>query len=217
MKIMIHWSSSRKHRVCRYTQNAFAVLGCVALSFCAFAYFHAEVFQAYERGRFDKTFYSRAQGLNELTRTAPPPSLRQLVREGSPLGRVEIPRLALSVIVAEGIRPSTLRLAAGHIPGTAFPDESGNVGIAAHRDTFFRKLRDIQQGDIIIVRTLAGSSEYSVEETRVVKPKDVEVLDSSSQPVLTLITCYPFHYVGPAPERFIVRARRISQSRQTGS
>jgi sortase A len=211
MKVRVHWSGSRKRRIFRYAQNAFAILGCLALGFCAFAYFHAGSFQAYERWRFDKALHSRVRGLSGPTRTDPPQSLRFLAREGAPLARMEIPRLAFSVIVTEGIGPRTLRLAAGHIPGTAFPDESGNVGIAAHRDLFFRNLREIRRDDIIIVRTLVGSSEYSVEWTRVVKPKDIEVLDISIQPVLTLVTCYPFYYAGPAPERFIVRARRIGQ------
>jgi sortase A len=188
-------------------------LGCAAVGFCAFAYFHAGAFQAYEQWRFAKTLQSSVHEVSESTPTHPPESLRLLAHEGSPVGRIEIPRLALSVIVAEGIKPRTLRLAVGHIPGTAFPDESGNVGIAGHRDTFFRELGKIRRDDIIIVSTLGGSSEYSVDWTRVAKPKDINVLDISSQPVLTLVTCYPFYYAGPAPERFVVRARRINQMR----
>ena len=99
--------------------------------------------------------------------------------------------------------------AAGHIPGTAFPDEPGNVGIAGHRDTFFRKLSQIHRDDLITLTTPVGSYRYSVEWTRVVAPADVAVLGPSQSAVLTLVTCYPFTYVGPAPQRFIVRARRL--------
>jgi sortase A len=213
MKVTVHWSSSRKHRLFRYAQNAFAILGCAALGFCAFAYFDAGAFQVYERWRLDKALHLPVQGRGGPTGTDSIPSLRLVTKEGYPLGRIEVPRLALSLMVTEGIKPRNLRLAAGHIPGTAFPDEPGNVGIAGHRDMFFRKLREIREGDIIIFTTLAGSPKYSVEWTRVVKPKDVDVLDASSQPVLTLVTCYPFYFAGPAPDRFIVRARRIDQAR----
>jgi LPXTG-site transpeptidase (sortase) family protein len=139
-------------------------------------------------------------------------SLRHSVREGASLGRIEVPRLGLSVILVEGVRPRDLQLAVGHIPGTAFPDELGNVGIAGHRDTFFRRLARIQQDDLVIVRTSTGATEYSVEWTRVVKPSSVDVLKISAQPTLTLVTCYPFYHVGPAPDRFIVRARRVDRA-----
>jgi LPXTG-site transpeptidase (sortase) family protein len=110
-------------------------------------------------------------------------------------------------IVSEGIKPLTLSRAAGHIPGTAFPDELGNVGIAGHRDTFFRKLGEVKTGDVITLTTPSKSYQYSVEWTRVVSPSHVEVLEPSNTAVLTLVTCYPFNYLGPAPRRFVVRAR----------
>jgi len=112
-------------------------------------------------------------------------------------------------MVAEGIKPHTLARAAGHIPGTAFPDEPGNVGIAGHRDTFFRKLSEIHVDDVITLATPVGSFKYTVEWTRVVAPSEVDVLRSTNSAVLTLVTCYPFTYLGPAPQRFIVRARRL--------
>lgn len=123
--------------------------------------------------------------------------------------RMTVPRLALSAMVSEGVQSQTLALAAGHIPGTAFPDEPGNVGIAGHRDTFSRKLSEIRKDDVIDLATPGGSYQYSDEWTRVVMPTQVDVLESSNAPVLTLITCYPFIYVGSAPKRFIVRARRL--------
>ncbi|HSR08673.1 MAG TPA: class D sortase [Bryobacteraceae bacterium] len=142
-------------------------------------------------------------------RSKPPPALRILAREGSPLIRMTVPRLSLSVMVSEGVQSQTLARAAGHIPGTAFPDEPGNVGIAGHRDTFFRKLSEIRKDDVISLATPDGSYQYSVEWTRVVMPSQIDVLESSNTSALTLVTCYPFTYVGSAPERFIVRARRL--------
>lgn len=123
------------------------------------------------------------------------------------MGRIEIPRLGISAVVRAGSDARTLQLAVGHIPGTALPGETGNVGLAAHRDTFFRRLKDIRPDDIVRVVTPEGTFEYRVQRTNVVNPEDVWVLDPTEQPVLTLVTCYPFTYVGSAPQRFIVRAQ----------
>jgi sortase A len=131
------------------------------------------------------------------------------------IGRVEIPRVQVSAIVKEGVDLRTLRRAVGHVPGTAFPGQPGNVAIAAHRDTFFRGLRNIRTGDRIKFTTPQGIFLYEVESTRVVLPSNVEVLKASSEPVLTLITCYPFNFVGHAPKRFIVRARQVSAPART--
>jgi len=125
------------------------------------------------------------------------------------LGRMDIPRLGVSVIVAEGTDDRTLQRAGGHIAGTAFPGQQGNVGIAGHRDTLFRPLRNIRQNDVITVTTLAGAYRYRVTSTEIVSPADVTVLESDGHEVLTLVTCYPFYFVGPAPDRFIVRAARV--------
>ena len=125
------------------------------------------------------------------------------------VGRIDIARLGVSVMVMEGFDGKTLRRGAGHIPGTALPGQAGNVGISAHRDTFFRPLRNVRAGDVISVTTLDGEYQYRVVSTKVVSPRDVSVLDSTGGEVLTLVTCYPFYYVGAAPERFIVRAVRF--------
>lgn len=111
-------------------------------------------------------------------------------------------------MVVEGVKPRSLKLAVGHIPGTALPGEPGNVGIAGHRDTFFRGLRRIRARDTITLTMPYGSYQYSVESTQIVDPTDVQVLQASSEPILTLVTCYPFYYVGPAPMRFVVKARQ---------
>jgi sortase A len=105
-----------------------------------------------------------------------------------------------------------LQRAVGHIPETALPGEMGNVVLAGHRDTFFRPLREVRPGDVITLKTPDGSFQYRVESTAVVPPSDVRVLQASSERTLTLITCFPFHYVGPAPNRYIVRAREVGTS-----
>jgi sortase A len=125
------------------------------------------------------------------------------------IGRIDIERLGLSVIVMEGSAPSILRRAAGHIEGTALPGQPGNVGISAHRDTFFRPLRNVREDDVITLTTPSGEYRYRVVSTRVVNPRDITVLSADGDQVLTLVTCFPFYFVGPAPKRFIVRAARF--------
>ena len=122
------------------------------------------------------------------------------------IGRIEITRVGLSAVVVEGTDNATLRRAAGHIQGTAVPGQPGNIGIAAHRDTFFRPLKDVRPGDAIELTTPEGRYGYRVEATQVVDPGRIDVLAAQGPPRLTLVTCYPFYLVGSAPDRFIVRA-----------
>ena len=125
------------------------------------------------------------------------------------MGRIEIARIGLAAMILEGTDGRTLRRAVGHIPGTPLPGQQGNVAIAGHRDTFFRPLRNIQHDDEITLTTLDGTYRYLVDSTQVVAPEDTQVLDDSGDTILTLVTCYPFYFVGPAPKRFIVRAHKI--------
>jgi sortase A len=129
------------------------------------------------------------------------------VREGDLLGKLEIGRIGISVMVFQGMEDHTLIVGAGHVPGTPWPGAGGNVVIAAHRDTFFRELEGIQPGDRIQLETLRGSYEYIVDSVETVDPEDTHVMESRAYSELTLITCYPFYFVGAAPERFIVHAR----------
>jgi sortase A len=123
-----------------------------------------------------------------------------------PLGVLRISAINLEVPVLEGTDDLTLNRAVGHINGTSAPGETGNVGIAGHRDGFFRALRDIHIGDTIDLFTEKGNSRYVVDEIVIVPPDYVSVLAPRSKPALTLVTCYPFYFVGSAPLRYIVRA-----------
>jgi sortase A len=122
------------------------------------------------------------------------------------VGRIEVPRLKMSAVAREGVDVRTLRGSVGHVPGTALPGDAGNAAFAAHRDTFFAPLRDIRAGDEVVVTTATAVHRYAVVRTQVVEPSDVSVLRPSDGRTLTLVTCYPFDYVGSAPKRFIVQA-----------
>lgn len=135
---------------------------------------------------------------------APGPDADPLV-----LGRIEIPRIGVSAIVREGDDEATLSVAVGRIPGTARPGERGNMALAGHRDSFFRELRHIRRSDVIRFRTRETRYEYRVDSTEVVGPGETRVLAPTGNAILTLVTCFPFGYVGSAPDRFIVRATRF--------
>jgi sortase A len=139
--------------------------------------------------------------------TSPLSSSSSPLRNGDIVGRLDISARKISVVVLEGIEDDALGIAAGHVPGTSLPGSNGNVVIAAHRDTFFRELRNIDMGDRIELSTPAGTFEYFVSNTEIVKPSETRVLQSSGHSELTLITCYPFSFFGTAPERFVVHAR----------
>jgi len=146
---------------------------------------------------------SQARGARELDRPGHAilsPSI------GDVVGRLEIPRLSLSAVVFEGADPEVLERGAGHLPGSALPGDRGNTVLAAHRDTFFRSLRGVRVGDLVKIHRPPKDSSYVVQSARVVEPNEVDVLKPTPDPALTLITCYPFRFIGPAPERFVVRA-----------
>ncbi len=192
----------------RLAQYGLTTIGVVALGYCAAVWVEARLYQATEARRFDHELQLKLKDIS----IAPPGVPREAVvrEEGGVVGRLDIPRIGVSVMVVEGAESGDLKWAVGHIPGTAFPGERGNVGIAGHRDTFFRPLRSIQRDDAITVSTLKGAYRYRVVSTKVVSPEDVQVLYPSGRDCLTLVTCFPFDYVGSAPKRFIVRAERCS-------
>jgi sortase A len=130
------------------------------------------------------------------------------LQRGDRVGKISIPRIGLSAIIAEGDDEATLRHSVGHIPGTAAPWNAGNVALAGHRDTFFRSLSRVLLDDLILLETSQGTYRYQVARITIVDPQHVELLRSPESD-LTLVTCFPFHYIGPAPQRYIVQASRL--------
>lgn len=185
----------RSVRLARWAQRLFFAGGVTLLAYCGFVLLDTWMFQDRENVQLEQL---KAEGHDT----------NALVSRGL-IGRIEIPRLGLSTIVMEGTDRATLRRSVGHIIGMALPGQPGNVGIAGHRDTFFRPLRNIRENDIITFTTSAGKYHYRVVSTKVVGPYDRGVLVSTPKEVLTLVTCYPFYFIGSAPERFIVRAERV--------
>jgi sortase A len=182
------------------------------LGYCGFVLADTWMFQNRERRLLEHMLHDRQAANHGALQIAYPTSPKNplpALTHGL-IGRLEIPRLGLSAMVIEGTSGRTLRRAVGHIPGTALPGQPGNVGISGHRDTFFRPLRNIRRNDIITLTTLFGEFRYRVVSTRVVGPSNVTVLDPGVSEILTLVTCYPFYFVGSAPNRFIVRAERVT-------
>jgi len=209
MRLVVGKESLR--RVLKWAQRALFACAVLLLGYCGFALVDAWVFQRRESRDLDSLLRARRAAIQATRRTesAAPPPAAEVVAPGGLIGRIEIPRLLLSVVVIEGIDRTTLRRAVGHIPGTALPGRPGNVGLAGHRDTFFRPLKDLRIKDEILLSTLRGNYKYVVVSLSIVDPDDVGVLASTGENVLTLVTCYPFYYVGPAPQRWIVRARQV--------
>jgi len=131
--------------------------------------------------------------------------------EGAPLAVVRIPKCNLRAPVFSGTRGAALNRGVGWIPGTARPGEAGNIGIAGHRDSFFRELKDLQAGDAIEIETTRDTAAYTVDQVEIVEPDDVRVLGPRAKPAVTLVTCYPFYFIGNAPKRFVVHAQLSSR------
>jgi sortase A len=190
---------TRMRRLVRWSQRLLVITGALALGYVGFTLLDARLFQASAKRSLE----------TQIHREGERQELQAKVKTGDVLGRVDIPRLGISVAVLQGTSSRILRLGAGHIEGTALPGETGNSGIAGHRDTFFRKLKNIQLNDEIQVQTATGLFRYQVDWMRVVEPSDTTVLEpSSKESTVTLVTCYPFYFVGSAPKRFVVRAHQ---------
>ncbi len=189
----------RLQQLARAVAPLFIASGALAFGYAAFVLLDAWVYQVDETARFER-----------VVAAAPADAAAPELAEGVAIGEIQIPRLGLSAIVAQGESTATLEHAVGHLPDTALPGQTGNVVLAGHRDTFFRPLRFVRAGDVIVLRTHGGDFQYLVELTAVVPRDDVAVLEPTSGRTLTLITCHPFVYVGAAPDRFIVRAREVN-------
>jgi sortase A len=180
--------------------------GVLLLAYAAYVLVDERLYQARELNRLDH----ERQVVLDAAAEIPAPSLRVAVpppTDGTSIGEIRIRRLGVSVVVVQGESEAILERAVGHLARTALPGNEGNVVLAGHRDTFFRPLKDIREGDRITLRTAEHDFEYVVESTSIVNPTDVGVIEPSGGHTLTLITCFPFYYVGPAPNRFVVLAR----------
>jgi sortase A len=201
VKLTIKWHGpARKPRLLRWTQRFLFITGILLLGYVGFTLLEARLYQVSAK----RSLENQIQVEKERPQTQP----RTPVKKGDVLGRMDIARLGMSVAVLQGTSSRVLRLGIGHIAGTPLPGEDGNIGIAGHRDTFFRGLKDIRQNDEIQLQTANGLSRYEVDWAKVVANDDQSVLAPSTESALTLVTCYPFYFVGPAPKRFVVRAHK---------
>ena len=199
-------------RTLRWAVRSLIIGGLGTIAYCGFVLTDAWLFQQEQRLEFQlqlaETPTAPIDGVISVDLHPPPP---KVTLAGAPLGligKLQIPRLDLSVMVMEGADTETLQRAVGHIPGTALPGSPGNTGLSGHRDTFFRPLQDIRHHDLIRFTTKLGVYRYRVVAIKIVEPGDVTVLDSIGTESLTLVTCHPFTFVGAAPMRFIVQAER---------
>jgi LPXTG-site transpeptidase (sortase) family protein len=173
----------------------------------------AALYHVFDNRAFDETLKAAARKPATTARQASAQTAAAPGPRSGPLARLDIPRVGLSVVVRDGTDEWTLNRGAGHIAGTSYPGSDGNIGIAGHRDGYFRALRDVHPADEILLTSSDGSIErYRVESATIVKPEDVSVLARRASPSLTLVTCYPFSYVGSAPKRYVLTASRMAQT-----
>lgn len=193
------------HSWSRWSGRALVAAGLILLGYVALVLVQAKLYDSDAKQFVNRPLLDKEARLNPQPDMRPP---EPTLIEGEILGHMEIPRLGVSAAILQGTAPRTLRLGVGHIHGTAIPGTPGNSAIAGHRDTFFRALQNIHDGDEIELKTANTSTRYLVVWARVVGPEDISVLDSTSESALTLVTCYPFYFIGAAPKRFVVRAHK---------
>jgi sortase A len=225
-----------RYRIVRFVRTALFLLGLCGIAYYGYTISDEYIYQAYENWAFEQKITGRQVKFSDYVREQTPlgfltvgltstpklvttgfrhpgnvqPAIILRPANGSVLGRVQISRLNLSAIVREGVDERTLSRAVGHLPYTALPGQTGNFAIAAHRDTLFRALKDIQKNDRITFQSPGGTYTYEVSSTKIVKPSDLSVVRPQGvNKLLTMITCYPFYYMGSAPRRFIVQAKLV--------
>jgi sortase A len=186
----------------RWLEWMLLCVGGLLLGYCGWVQLDTYLYQRLERWTLDRMFADTPVVQDgRLDRV-----LFERPRAGDAFGRIDIPALRISSVIVAGTDFRSLQRGVGLIAGTALPGERGNTGLAAHRDTFFRALKSIRVDDLVVITTRSGTFHYAVQGTRIVDPDDVWVLDATSSAAVTLVTCYPFSYVGRAPQRFVVRA-----------
>jgi sortase A len=189
-----------------WMSRALIALGLACLIFYSVVTVHTWRYQRAAKSRVEQMIsIERPKAVREYV-----PDVSKPLKTGEIIGRVDIPRLGLSAAVAEGDDDATLGSAVGHLPDTPLPwDRRGNVALAAHRDGLFRSLEGIRLNDDVRVVTSRGEFHYRVAKTHIVDPDDVWVIAPTDTPTITLITCYPFAFIGNAPRRFIVQAEIV--------
>jgi len=199
--------ASRKKRILFAAQITALILGAVLLGWPAFVFVRSTLVQWSGVRQIDRA-YESTKSVDRKSAPAAIVSKRagQPPAKGSVLAKFEVPRLQMSLVVLEGADLRTLDKSIAHVETTAMPGEYGNIGIAGHRNTHFKKMEWIRRGDEMILTSAEDRYRYLVESIRLVTPDDVEVLHDSLGPAITIVTCFPFEYVGHAPQRFIVRA-----------
>ena len=196
----------RAHLWLRWGGRVLISAGLFSLGYVGLVFVQAKLYDSDAQQFVSRPLPDSQGGLSPQPEVQPPES--SLI-EGQILGHLEISSLGVSAAVLQGTTSRTLRHGVGHIHGTAFPGAPGNSALAGHRDTFFRALKDVHEGDEIELKTPTASTRYLVDWARVVSPEDNSALDPTRESALTLVTCYPFYFIGAAPERFVVRAHRI--------
>ena len=195
-------------------EGALWIVAAATLGYCGYAYASAALHQNQRKAAF-KTLQAEADPVQATVRTgmgasAPP-------TRGEVLGIPDIPRIGLSSVVEQGVDSAVLSDSVGHIPGTALPGQDGNAALAAHRDTYFRHRSQLRSGDEIIFRSISATYTYTVQSTSIVQPTDTTVLAGTKRPTLTLVTCFPFYYVGSAPKRFVLVATQSAVTEAASS
>src|SRR5262245_57768981 len=194
-----------RRRAVRWIERLFIAFGVLCLGGYLYAAAETRLYQTSEDRELDQSLKSAAPAAT-VSQAVDAPVPPRTIPAGTTIGRIEIPRLGVSAVIRAGSDARTLRLAVGYIPGTTLPGDQGNMGLAGHRDTFFRNLQDINPDYEIRIVTTDRVFHYYVQRTNIVMPSDVWVLDPTNYAALTLVTCYPFTYIGSAPKRFVVRA-----------
>jgi sortase A len=221
-------------RALRWSANLCLAAGVICTSWFVYWWIEGAVYQRYQSHQLDQSMTAGSVTGDAYVPVVPPSSpgkpedttdqrprpgsaqspiqagTRQAPADPGLIGRIEIPSVRVSAIVREGVDSKTLSRSVGHVPGTSLPGQNGNVALAAHRERLFRGLRLIREGEEIKLITKTRTFVYAVDSISIVSPADVHVLAPAPEPVITLVTCYPFNYVGRAPKRFIVRGRQIT-------
>jgi len=207
---------SKKKQILYIAQIVTLIVGGLLLAWPTFLYIKSTFVQRSGSRQIDQAYELSKKRAQEKPSLIPPIRTRtpRPVKKGSVIAKFEIPRLKMAFVVLEGTDAGTLDKSIGHVESTAEPGEYGNIGIAGHRNTHFRKMEWIRQGDEIILKSPEDRYRYVVDSVKLVTPDDVEVLDDSLGPAVTIVTCFPFEYVGHAPNRFIVRAVPDEETRQ---